>query len=349
VGGADATTLSRLSCGTAPGRYRPSFFVDPGLYGIGMGGPPGMTSISLCAAQGATAKVVLFAPRGVALRLDAAPGTVLGRVHGKVQVGSRTFELLRRNGNISASDRVRYRNNRCAPGLHDAVWLLRTSSDVGNVRLALPLYLDAVTPTTANGGSFYRLQLCAGSLKRRISGGPAKGVFRLLDLSLDPSYASEQPQEAGAYVWHAFFTPFRTNGSPNPAATVESRAAQLLPVVWTLSGTYDMSTRAATLAGRLTQGGLPVAGLKFVLWHGTTLGGDFPGIVAASFAYATTDAGGRFTATVPINERTYFRASGSTVLHYSRCGGPSQAPKGCVSASRSGFATASAIVAVPVP
>jgi hypothetical protein len=105
----------------------------------------------------------------------------------------------------------------------------------------------------------------------------------------------------------------------------------------------------ARLTGRLTQGGLPVAGLKFVLWHGTALGGTFPGIVNPSTDYPTTDTAGQFSASVPIATTTYFRASGGTVLQYSRCRGPSAAPKGCVSASTSGFAGASAIVELVVP
>ena len=160
---------------------------------------------------------------------------------------------------------------------------------------------------------------------------------------------SERPAEPAAYVWHGFFTPFRTNAWPNPTAAVEGRATQLLPIVWTLNGAYDAPSGAARVTGSLTQGGRPVAGLKFVLWHGAALGGGFPGFVDPTTNYPTTDAAGQFSAAVPIAAKTYFRASGGTVLQYSRCQGPSPAPKGCVSASTSGFAGAGAIVEVAVP
>jgi hypothetical protein len=332
-----------IYCGHDAGKsYIPSFYVNPSLYGFDS--TPVTTDISFCSNRSATAKVVLLAPRGVRFDLSAAPGHAIGRVSGKAQVGKRTLDLPRRLGTIVAADPARYTRNSCAAGLHGAVWLLRTSTDDGKLRIAVPVYVDATS-----GDSAGRLQLCFSTTKRRITGWPATAVFRLLTLSVDSSVVSERPAEPAAYVWHGFFTPFRTNGWPNSAATVESRATQLLPIVWTLNGTYDAPSGLARLTGRLTQGDQPVAGMKFVLWHGTALGGTFPGIVNPTTDYPTTDAAGQFSATVPIAQTTFFRASGGTVLQYSRCSGPSTAPKGCVSASTSGFAGASAIVEVTVP
>jgi hypothetical protein len=335
-----------IYCGLGTGKqaYLPSFYVDPSLYGVGMG-PPGPTNISLCATYGATAKIVLLAPRGVTIRLDTPVGARIGTLYAKVHIGKRTVNLTRPLASIVTAAPSRYLHNACAPGRHDAVWLLRATD--GKVHVALPVYVDATA-----GDSAYRLQFCFGSPngKRPIAGWPAGATFRLLNLTFDRSVLDESPTEPAAYVWHGFFTPFRTTGWPNPAATVEGRATQVLPIVWTLNGTYNAPAGAARLTGSLTQGGRPVAGLKFVLWHGTALGGGgFPGILGPTMDYATTDAAGQFSAAFPIAATTYFRASGGTVLRYSRCEGPSSAPKGCVSASTSGFAGASAIVAVPVP
>ncbi len=333
-----------IYCGHDAGKsYIPSFYVNPSLYDFDSN--PVSTDISMCSNRSATAKVVLLAPGGVTFDLSAAPGTAIGRVSGKAQVGKRTLDLPRRLGTIVAADPTRYTRSSCAAGLHGAVWLLRTSTADGKLRLAVPVYVD-----TLSGQTTGRLQVCFSSAKRRITGWPATAVFRLLTLSVDSSVVSERPAEPAAYVWHGFFTPFRTNGRPNPAATVEGRATQLLPIVWTLNGTYDPSSGAARVTGSLTQGGQPVAGLTFPLWHGTALGGgSFPGILNPSIDSQTTDAAGQFSASVPIASTTFFRASGGTVLQYSRCQGPSPAPKGCVSASTSGFAGASAIVEVAVP
>ena len=333
-----------IYCGHDAGKsYIPSFYVNPSLYGFDSN--PVSTDISMCSNRSATAKIVLLAPRGVTFDLSAAPGRAIGRVSGKAQVGKRTLDLPRRLGTIVTADPARYTHNPCAVGLHGAVWLLRTSTGDGKLRLAVPVYVDATSGDTAG-----RLQLCFGSVKRRITGWPVTAVFRLLTLSVDSSVVSERPVEPAAYVWHGFFTPFRTTGWPNPAATVEGRATQLLPIVWTLNGTYDAPSGAARVTGSLTQGGQPVAGLTFPLWHGTTLGGGtFPGILNPSIDTQTTDAAGQFSASVPIAATTFFRASGGTVLQYGRCPGPSSAPKGCVSASTSGFAGASAIVEVALP
>ena len=254
---------------------------------------------------------------------------------GEVQVGKRTLDLPRRLGTIVVADPTRYIGNSCAAGLHGAVWLLRTSTADGKLRFALPVYVD-----TARGDTAGRLQLCFGSAKRRITGWPTTAVFRLLTLSVDSSVVSERPAEPAAYVWHGFFTPFRTNAWPNPTAAVEGRATQLLPIVWTLNGAYDAPSGAARVTGSLTQGGRPVAGLKFVLWHGAALGGGFPGFVDPTTNYPTTDAAGQFSAVVPIAAKTYFRASGGTVLQYSRCRVPrprrraASAPRRAVSRAR---------------
>jgi hypothetical protein len=336
-----------IYCGLGTGRatYMPSFYVDPSLYGVGSGAP-GPTGISLCAVYGATAKIVLRAPHGATIDLDRPAGTRIGTLYAKVQVGKRYVNLPRPLASIVVADPSRYVHNACAPGRHAAVWLLQGRSADGKVRLALPLYLDA-----ASGDAAYRLQLCFGSPNgsRRVSGWPARATFRLLTLTIDQSVLGEAPADPAAYVWHGFFTPFRANGSPNTARTVEARATQLLPVVWTLAGAYDASTGTARMTGSLSEGGQPVAGLTFVLWYGTALGGDFPGIVDPNRTTPTTDSAGRFSATVPITQTTYFRASGGTVLRYSRCGGRSSAPAGCVSASTSGFAGPSATVTVAVP
>jgi hypothetical protein len=235
-----------IYCGLGTGRptYLPSFYVDPGLYGIGMGGAAGPTSISLCAVYGATAKVVLLAPHGATIALDRPAGANVGTLYAKVQVGKRSVNLPRPLASIVTADPLRYVHNACVPGRHAAVWLLRARSADDAVRLALPIYLDPVA------GGAYRLQLCFGSPngKRRIVGWPARATFRLLTLTIDQRVLGEAPTEPAAYVWHGFFTPFRADGSTHAAATVEARATQLLPVAWTLAGTYDAGIGAARIA-----------------------------------------------------------------------------------------------------
>jgi hypothetical protein len=202
----------------------------------------------------------------------------------------------------------------------------------------------------------YRMQMCFSSPngRIRISGWPTHTIFRSINLSFDPNVVSEQPTIPAAYVWQGVFTPFRSNGLPNAAARVEGRATQLLPVVWTLSGTYDPVRQVANITGSLTRGGQPVRsdpyGFSGLIWQGTALGGDFPGIVNPTRIPLEIDASGHFSASAPITQGTYFRASGGTVLQYGiGCKPPSIAPKECVSASLSGFAMPSPITRVKVP
>jgi hypothetical protein len=349
-------TATRVFC---PYSNTRAFFVDPGLYGD----QPGETGVGLCAPGPATAKVVLFAPAGVVMSFGAKPGTVIGRLSAKSdRVGKKIgIDFPLRNGSIVAADPKRYAQNRCSPGVHDAVWLLRTKTVDGRFVIRLPLYVDKIDPAAANANSVYRMQMCFSSPngRTRISGWPSRTLFRTMNLLFDSSVISEQPTIPARYVWHGVFTPFRANGRPNPAARVESQATQLLPVVWTLSGSYDPTQHVAHISGSLTEGGQPVQpirndpyGFQGVLWHGTALGGSFPGIVNATAGPLSLDDSGHFSETVPIAQTTYFRASGGTVLgHFGRaaCKPPTIAPKGCVSATRSGFARGSLIIEVTVP
>jgi hypothetical protein len=348
-------TASRVICRyPIVKHYRPSFFVDPGLYRLS--DQPGETQIGLCAQEAATAKVVLFAPVGVEMNLNATPGAVLGRLSAKSdRLGKRIgIDFPRRNGSIVAADPKLYAHNRCSPGVHHAVWLLRTRSVDGKFAINLPLYVDEVDPTA--GFANYRMQMCFSSPsdRTRISGWPGHTIFRSMNLFFDPNVVAEQPTIPAAYVWHGVFTPFRSNGLANAAGRVEGRATQLLPVVWTLSGSYDPVRQAANITGSLIRGGQPVRsdpyGFSGLIWQGTALGGDFPGILNPSRLPLDIDASGHFSASAPITKGAYFRASGGTVLQYGiGCKPPSITPKGCVSASLSGFAMPSPIIRVTVP
>ena len=338
------------------------FFVDPGLYNLG--GPPGETQLGFCASGAATAKVDLFAPAGVAINLAAKPGTVIGRLSEKSdRVGKKVgIDFPLRNGSIVAADPKLYAHSYCTPGVHDAVWLLRTRTVDGRFVIALPLFVDEVRPGAGNGYSIYLMRMCFSSPNGRIrvSGWPARTVFRKMNLYFYPTVVSEQPTVPAAYVWRGVFTPFLADGHANVAGRFEAQATQLLPVVWTLSGQYDPAQQAAHVSGSITEGGQPVQpiqsnpyGFAGGIVRGTALGGTFPGILNATWDPLTVDANGHFSETVPIAQTTYFRASGGDVLHHLRpltgCKGPTIAPKGCVSATQSGFAMPSPIITVTVP
>jgi hypothetical protein len=338
------------------------FFFDPGLYTLG--GLPGETQLGFCASGPATMKIDLFAPAGVAINLGVKPGTVIGRLSEKSdRVGKKIgIDFPLRNGSIVAADPKLYAHSYCTPGVHDAVWLLRTRTVDGRFVIALPLFVDEVRPGPGNGYSVYQMRMCFSSPNGRIrvAGWPARTVFRKLNLYFDPTAVSEQPVVPAAYVWRGVFTPFLADGRANIAGRFEAQATQLVPVVWTLSGQYDPAQRAAHISGSLTEGGQPVQpvqtnpyGFQGLIWLGTALGGTFPGIMNPARADLTLDANGHFFQTVPIAQTTYFRASGGDVLHHLRpltgCKGPTIAPKGCVSATQSGFSTATSIVEVDVP
>jgi hypothetical protein len=171
--------------------------------------------------------------------------------------------------------------------------------------MTVPVLVDRVTAPLANAFAAYQLQACFGSPnpKKVVPGWPARAVLRRMNWFFDESIISERPTVPGAHVWRALVTPYRSTGSPNPAATVESRAIQLLPVKWTLSGSYSPTRQAVSVSGALTEGGRPVVGHDLVIWTGTAL--------SAKSSYVHTDDRGSFSDWLPTTQTSYFRASGA--------------------------------------
>ena len=263
-----------IYCGRDAGKsYIPSFYVNPSLYGFDSN--PVTTDISMCSNRSATAKVVLLAPRGVTFDLSSPPGTTIGRVSGKGrgrQAHARRAapprdDRRRRSGPLHRQP-LRRVPARCCVAPADEHRRRQASLRPAGVRRH---------PEWRNHGPAAGLLQLGQAADHGLAGNgglPAPEVVRRLERGLGAAGG------AGGDVWHGFFTPFRTNGWPNPAATVEGRATQLLPILWTLNETYDAPSGAARVTGSLTQGGQPVAGLTFPLWHGAALGGgSFPGIL----------------------------------------------------------------------
>ena len=326
----------------------------------------GATSIGFERDLGATAKLVLFAPEVASIRLDQAPGTLVGTPGVRIDVARTTLAFEPTAGSIVATDPATYATDplaqACAPGRHAAVWLLRAKATKNYARgptpkltITLPIYIDRITPSQTNMFSAYEFQICFGSPdeKQVTPGWPVGAIIRRLTLNLSPDVITEQPASPGTYVWRGVFTPYTASGQPSPPGAVESRALLLLPVEFALNGSYDRGRHAIDVSGTLTEGGVPVVGDNLVIWHGTTLGASWSGIAAARTVIAQTDDRGRFSQSIPATQTTYLRASIATLsmayVDSTGCTPPALAPKGCVTATKMGFTTMTSLVTVAVP
>src|SRR4029077_17666779 len=116
--------------------------------------------------------------------------------------------------------------------------------------------------------------------------------------------------------WESLFTPYNPGkGTPNLAGTWESRGLVPLPVGLTLKPTYNKKTRAYTLKGTLSEGGLPVSGVSVSIMSGasaTKLGSAKSATTAADGSFSVKGKLSKtakklvyFKATAGVKERDY--------------------------------------------
>jgi hypothetical protein len=203
----------------------------------------------------------------------------------------------------------------CTPGPHDATMLLALHAP--GLDVSIPVELDRAQGLEA-GYASYRLGLCLGD-------APAT---RLVALRLVLDGLFSPPMSAARHVWRAVYTPFSTEGVPDPAGAVESRSLLPLPVRLELGASYEALAVAVSLRGSLIAAGQPVPGQRVRLLAGPNA---WP---RRSSGEVTTGAQGRFRASRPIRTATTFRATAALPAQdvtATDCGEPI-APGGCVSA-----------------
>ena len=111
------------SAGVASAAYDPSLLVGDTSPALGASGP---VRIFLRTRQSdeATAVVTIYAPRGYGVKLGHAPGVQLGRFVAEVRTRAVGGALQTVEGTIRSADPAGHVENPCAPGVHEAVWML---------------------------------------------------------------------------------------------------------------------------------------------------------------------------------------------------------------------------------
>lgn len=146
----------------------------------------------------------------------------------------------------------------CAPGRHDAVWLL--TGDLDDEHFTTPIFVDA-------GADGFRLRLCPEL---------HLGALRVTSVVF-ATKAFTNPREPGTYVWRAAF-----------AGLSEAQAIVRLPALVRLLFAQRKG-RDVVVRGRATENGSPVAGAVVNLY------GKARTDHAEPLGIARSDANGRFT------------------------------------------------------
>lgn len=272
-----------------------------------------------------TAKIDIFVPEGFNEQLTATPGTQIGSVGGTVIARNLGNAEINFEGVVRADNPASYLNNPCTrqPTPHGAVWVLEVT--IAGTPFRVPVYVDNVT---AIPGVSARLQVClAGPV------GTPNGT-QVLRAAFSVQGVFTNPATRGVYTFSGLFTPYVANTpTPNPAATVESRA--IVPIPVTLSLRTRRIGRRVVVSGRITIPGTAVPGIVEI-WSGPSVRR------LRRVARIRVRANGTFATTRRFSRRTrlqFFQArlsggfADAAGPPLNACSSPpSRAPAGCVSA-----------------
>jgi len=299
--------------------------------------------VSLPKASDPVARLAIYAPAGYSATLSQATGTNIGTVNATA-FSYDTQLTLPLDGTVVTDDPAKHTADACSPGTHAGIWILNLS--VAGQTLQVPLYVDATSGAETALGA-YRLIICLPPPDVP-QGTPGRAAFgaQLLDAQFTVNGIFTTPSSGGVLRWESLFTPYNAGkGTPNAVGTFEARALVPLPISLSLGVVYTKKSKNYTLKGKLSEGGLPVSGVKVSISSGasaTKLVALRSGTTAANGSWSAKGKFGAapkkpvyFKATATVKERD-FTAQGCQSPFP-----PTVAPAGCVSATLSPWAAAS--------
>ena len=212
--------------------YNPSLIVANTTHGLGGRGPI-VIGLGQGANDDATAMGTIYAPLGYRVTLGQAPGTVLGSLSGEVKIGSLGGQRQEVTGTVRVDNPANYVNNTCAPGVHEAVWVLEFS--ILGSPFRGPIYVDRITSGPEAAYASARIQACLASpYVPPPQGAPGGAMLVAAAFSISGVFTS--PTRRGEYAWNGVFVPYTpATSTPNPTQTAQSTAIVRLPVTFGLT------------------------------------------------------------------------------------------------------------------
>jgi hypothetical protein len=285
------------------------------------------------------AKIVIYVPTGYTINASQAVGTKIGTTSGTVLARDLGISLPL-EGNVVVAPPDTNAGPTCATGTHLAVWNLALS--VAGQSIDLPVHVDPTTGSETALGA-YKLVVCLGpaDVPQGAPGRSPNGA-QLLDAVFTVNNVFTVP--TNQTTWKATTTPYTPgSGAPNVAGTVETRAT-VAPGVLTVA-TKVLTGRTVRVSGRLTQAGRPVARAQVSLMIDGKARFRPRTNAAGSYTIMVRRTGGK-KATFTFQTRTTIAERDVTSTG---CASPTpNVPRGCVSATLSGFTALSRKVRVRV-
>lgn len=201
-----------------------------------------------------TGKATLYAPRGYAAKLDHPVGTTLGTVEVFLLVGGTPAGA--QFGTVKTDDPANHLGDACAPGRHDAVWILEVTFAGSRVRV--PVYVDRIAAGPEALYASARMLVCLP---------PVQGGVTVKDVIFGLSGVFANPTAGGTYAWNAVFVPYAAGTAVlNPTGAVQSTSSLRLPVSFTVTA----GGRGGRVLVRacVREAGLPVRGASVKIFSG---------------------------------------------------------------------------------
>lgn len=184
-------------------------------------------------------RAVIYSPTGYTAIINQPAGTQIGTVSAQVRVREPIEgAVLPLTGTITTAPPADFATNACAPGVHNAVWLLTLPAPTGPP-LTVPLYVDQTLGNETALGS-YKLTACLPSPNIPQSAGGAAFGAKLILAQLNFNQGVwAAPNNRGTFRWQLLATPWPTTaaGPPNVAGTVNAQGRVMLPVTMALRAT----------------------------------------------------------------------------------------------------------------
>lgn len=292
------------------------------------------TSLKIEATQDASdpqpAKISIYVPSGYQLHPTGAIGSAIGTTSGQVVARDTGGLTLPLEGNVLVLDPAQHTMDACSPGAHLAVWDLHLT--VAGQAIDLPVYVSATSGSeTALGAA--KIETCLGPSDVPVgTPGRAPNGAQLLNATFTVNNQITPP--VGSSRWTSLWLPYAAGtGKPNTAGMVEARSIVGSGASTIQGRVTSRKKKLLTITGRVTQGGLPVAGVRVRLFINSK----------ARFSTTTANNGGYAFRLRNRNRRvttTFFQAVVTATardITGSACANPSVPGVSCVSATAGPF------------
>lgn len=303
--------LALVFGGNALAAYNPGLIVAAESQAVGSGGQI-VIGVEQDINDDATAAIVIYSPLGYGVTLGQAAGAQLGTVDAivKLPIGG-TFVRAPFEGTVKADNPANYVSNPCAPGAHEAVWVIEGTLAGSQIRI--PMYVDRVTSGPEAAFASARIRLCLPSPYIPPSQGGAASGASVIAAAFSVDGVFNNPTVRGSFPWQSVFVPYTVGtGTPNPPNAAQSASIVRMPVQLALTSKKVKrgKKRFVRLTACVSEAGQRVRGIRVSFRAGPSA------TRTARVRRVVTNARGCATVLVQLRRKvTFFRATGPGVAN----------------------------------